>query len=238
MFNGLFLFCSFCGIWKQCKFHIPSSLCCLSFLLDINFLHSLERHKYCPENTSEVNFILQFWLTPLLPSSFETSFLYTTIQYKSILQLMTPCHIIPFKLLFLPLFLSVFQPLNTFQFQMKITIRFYYCETFSCTDKNLIMQNKARTISLAMRFSCSFLTSFQKTLMTFKKNQFSRFFVPILFLIFLIQFYHQGEIYTNKVYTGVTSPWRHHFGLLKYNYYSTLVCSKTSKILCKTSSLG
>jgi len=73
--------------------------------------------------------------------------------------------------------------------------------------------------------------------MTFKENQFSGFFLSILFLIFLIQFYHQGQVYTSILYTGVLALWRYHSGLLKYNYFSSLVCSKTSKILFKIPSL-
>lgn len=35
---------------------------------------------------------------------------------------------------------------------MKITIRLYYYETFSCSNKNLIIQNKANTIPLSEIF--------------------------------------------------------------------------------------
>lgn len=90
---------------------------------------------------------------------------------------------------FSPFSLAVSQPLNTFQFQMKITIRFYYYETSSCTDKNLIIQNKASTISLTMRLSCSFFIFFlenindlqgESVFQLLSFSSFSYFFNPIL----------------------------------------------------------
>lgn len=120
--------------------------------------------KCWTEKISELNTILQFWLTRILfPSSFIPSFLYITIQYESVLQLIVPCNqYYSLQASFFPpsFSLAVFQPLNTFQFQMKITIRFYYYETLSYTDKNLIIQNKASTMTLTMRFSCSFFIFF------------------------------------------------------------------------------
>lgn len=138
-----------------------------SFLLYISFFHSLER--YFSQMLDRKYFWIKHYLAVLddslsllLPSSFTPSFLYITIKYESVLKLIVPCN--PYYSLqasFPPPFsLAVSQPLNTFQFQMKITIRFYYYETSSCTDKNLIIQNKASMISLTMRLSCSFFIFF------------------------------------------------------------------------------
>lgn len=151
----------------QASFYIPTSFLHLKYIL--------LKHT---GNTSDLYIILQLWFSlPFISSSYYNiacPSTHTSVQSILFSSSFFPPHF------FLQLFFSA---INSFQFQMKITIRLYY-ETFSCSDKNLTIQNKANTIPLSEIFMFFFLIFFLKTLMTLKDNQFFSFFLSIPILIF------------------------------------------------------